>query len=277
MTRNADDISWSSFTDSVEKLEKNVAKYRAANINAADLRSEAKEVAQIFFRQCAVELLRLQIEDELFDRLNQHCQHLLKLSTRQNSKKSYLKTIRQLRYVIDQITVDREFKYWDIAAVSSKPEVLTDQEALIFDTLNRLVSSAAISYRQALIDLANPDRISYRGVANELRETLRETLDYLASDEDVISQPGFQFDKDKKTPTMKQKVRYILRARETADNAMKAPEEAIGIVEERVASFTRATYERSSISAHVASERKEVSQIKNYVNVVLSELLALQS
>jgi len=277
MARTEADNCWSQFGIAMERLERDIAKYRAANINSNELREQARVAAQIFFRDCAVQLLQLQIEDELFDRLNQHSQHLLRLSTRQNSKKSYLKAIRQIRHVIDKITVDREIKYWDLAALKSKPDVLSDTENLIFNTLHRIVPSAASSFRQAIIDLSDSNRLSYRGVANELRECLRETLDHLAPDEDVMTQSGFTLEKDKKTPTMKQKVRYILRAREVTDNAMKAPENAIDIVEDRVASFARATYDRSSISTHVATERKEVVQMKNYVNVVLSELLAIQT
>jgi len=276
MIRTEADISWNQFCGLIEKLEQDISKYRAMNINSNELRERAKESAQLFFRNCAVQLLQLQIEDDLFDRLNRHCQHLLKLSSRQNSKQSFLKVIKQIKYVIDVITVDREIKYWDLAALKARPDVLTDVENLIYNTLQRIVPNAAFSFRQAIIDLSDSNRISYRGVANELREALRETLDHFAPDEDVINQPGFQLEKDRKQPTMKQKVRYILRAREVTENAMKAPEEAIGTIEERVASFTRATYDRSSISTHTSTERKEVIQIKNYVNVVLSELLSLQ-
>ncbi len=277
MNRTEADNTWAQLASSMEQLERDVSKYRAANINSSELRDQSRGAAQIFFRDCAVQLLNLQVEEDLFDRLNQHCQHLLKLSTRQNSKTSYLKTIRQIRHVIDELTVDREIKYWDLAALKSKPDVLSDEEDLIFNTLHRIVPNAATSFRQAMIDLSDPNRLSYRGVANELRESIRETLDHLAPDEDVMAQPGFVLEKEKRAPTMKQKVRYILKAREVAENAMKAPEDAIGIVEERVASFARSTYERSSVSTHVASERKEVVQMKSYVNVVLSELLAIHS
>ena len=275
--RTEADISWNQFCGIIEKLEQDIAKYRAMNVNSTDLRGRAKESAQLFFRTCAVELRRLQIEDDLFDRLNKHSQHLLKLSSRQNSKKSFLKVIKQIKYVNDEITVDREMKYWDLAALNSKPDILNEVENLIHNTLQRIVPNAAFSFRQAIIDLNDANRISYRGVANELREALRETLDHFAPDEDVMNQPGFQLEKDRKHPTMKQKVRYILRAREVAENSMKAPEAAINTIEDRIASFTRATYDRSSISAHTSSERKEVFQIKNYVNVVMSELLSLQT
>lgn len=187
-----------------------------------------------------------------------------------------------MRRAIEEVTIDRELKYWDRAALGTQTEILTETEILIYDTLNKLVPDAARSYKQAIIDLYDSDRLSYRGVANELRETLRETLDYLAPDQDVTAHPGFQYEKDeygkdRKAPTFKQKVRYLLRAREIPDNAVKVPEEAVAVVEDRVASFARAIYDRSSISAHVASERHEVVQIKNYVNVVLSEILALQT
>ncbi len=277
MDRTQADISWSKFSLAIERLELAINSNRATNINSTELRSMAREATQMFFRECAVQLLRLEIEPDLFDRLNEICQHLLKLSSRQNSKKSYVKIIRQLRRVIDEITVDREIKYWDISALESDSDILSDTESLIYDTLNRFIPSAALSYKQAIIDLKDPSKLSYRGAANELRETLRETLDYLAPDENVIAQEGFELEYDQKKPTMKQKARYLLKARGAPENAIKVPEESIGIIEERVASFTRATYVRSSISAHIASERNEVVQLKRYVNVVLSEFLAIKT
>ncbi len=150
-------------------------------------------------------------------------------------------------------------------------------ENIIYETLLQIIPTAALSYKQALVDLADKNRISYRGVANELRETLRETLDHLAPDKVVTSQPNFKFEKDRTKPTMKQKVRYILKARELSENYLKPPEEAVEIVEELIASFTRSVYERSSISTHVTTKRSEVLQIKKYVDAVLAELLGLQT
>ncbi|MEK7441668.1 MAG: hypothetical protein AABZ78_12785 [Chloroflexota bacterium] len=276
---NPADTSWELFKESTEKLERNISRSNAANVNATDLRDEAKQVAQLFFRQCAYSLSKLEIEGELLSGLNDLMKELLKLSNRPNKKSSYLSVLKRLSKLIDEITVEREIRFSNFIASQDTSNLLLDSERLIYDTLYKIIPAAAVSYMQAIIDLSDKNRLSYRGVANELREALRETLDHLAPDKNVISQPNFKLEKDKKTPTMKQKARYILRARELPENATRSPEDAVEVVEninERIASFARSTYERSSISAHVASERTEVLRMKGYVNVVLTELLALQ-
>jgi hypothetical protein len=276
MAISSADISWSAFSDSIERLEQAVINIKTGTITSIRFRRSAQRAAQVFFRQCAVDLLRLGIDDDLFDELNFATQSIMTLSSNSSSKSAYIKAFRKLRRVINQVTLDREFKYWDQSAMSYQPNPLSATEVLIHDTLIKLLPSAARSFKQAISDLSDNERLSYRGVANELREALRETLDHLAPDQDVQARPGFQLEKNQTTPTVKQKVRYILRARELAENAIRAPEEAVAIIEDRIASFARATYVRSSISAHVAAEREEVLQVKNYVLLVLAEVLALR-
>jgi hypothetical protein len=167
---------------------------------------------------------------------------------------------------------EREFLSRSSGAVS-----LSSNETIIYETLLKLIPTAALSYKQALLDLADENRISFRGAATEFREALRETLDHLAPDKEVAAQQNFKYEKDRKTPTMKQKVRFILRMRDLPDNAIKPPEDAVEIVDERIASFARSVYERSSISTHVATQKNEVLQVKNYVNTVLAELLGIQT
>jgi hypothetical protein len=119
--------------------------------------------------------------------------------------------------------------------------------------------------------------LSYRGTANELRETLRETLDHLAPDKDVEAGQGFKFEKNQVKPTQKQKVRHILRSRGLKETARKAPEASALLVDELTASVTRASYERGSLSAHIASNAREVRQLKMYVDSVLAELLEIHA
>jgi hypothetical protein len=74
---------------------------------------------------------------------------------------------------------------------------------------------------------------------------------------------------------MKQKARFILRARGQPSTAVRAPEDAVSTVEERFAGLARSVYERSSISSHVTTSKGEVIQIKMYVDTVLAELLEI--
>jgi hypothetical protein len=156
--------------------------------------------------------------------------------------------------------------------------VVTDVEARIITTLEQLVPTAALSYQQALQDLATgTERLSFRGTANELREALRETLDHLAPDEDVMAAAGFALEQGQTRPTQRQKVRFILRSRHVPETARAAPENSVALVDELTGSLARASYVRSSISAHIASTRQEVRQMKMYVDSVLAELLQVHA
>src|SRR5207253_1824172 len=97
----------------------------------------------------------------------------------------------------------------------------------IIAILQGLVPTAALAYEQALLDMAAGGRLSWRGPATDLREALRETLDHLAPDSEVAKQPGFRLELNATGPTMKQKVRYVLRQRGQLRAAVEATEAAI--------------------------------------------------
>jgi hypothetical protein len=100
-------------------------------------------------------------------------------------------------------------------------------------------------------------------------------VDRLAPDEDVIAATGFKLEKDRTKPTQKQKVRHILRSRDVSETARKTPEHSVELVEALTSAVARSSYERSSLSAHVASTEREVRQMKMYVDSVLAELLQI--
>jgi hypothetical protein len=155
--------------------------------------------------------------------------------------------------------------------------VATPVERLISETLSRIIPAAAASYDQCLLDLGEGARRSYRGVAHELREVLRETLNYLAPDADVIAETGFKFEKDTTRPTQRQKAIYVLRKRRLSREAITAPELAVSMVEELGASITRTAYTRGAKDAHTVSSVSEVRQLKMYVDAVLGELLEIHA
>ena len=112
-----------------------------------------------------------------------------------------------------------------------------------------------------------------RGTAVELREALREVLDHLAPDGEVIKMAGFKLEADQTKPTMRQKARFVLRSRGYPDAAAKAPEDAAAVVDELVAALVRSVYQTGAFTTHVASAQSRVKQLKMYVDTVLSELL----
>ena len=157
---------------------------------------------------------------------------------------------------------------------SVKPETVmyTEEDEQIIGNLDALVRSAALSYRQAILDLKDETRISFRGPALELREVLREVLDHLAPDGEVTGSPGYVLEKNRNGPTMRQKVRFIMKKKGKQPSS-EAPEQAAAAFEEAIAALTRAVYERSSKATHVSSERQTVVQLRRYVVAILHDII----
>ncbi len=101
-------------------------------------------------------------------------------------------------------------------------------------------------------------------------------LDKLAPDDAVKKAPGFSLEKGRTDPTMKQKARFILKAREAPEGARDSTETAVQRVEEATAAMARSVYSRGSLSAHVTTTRDEVTQLKRYVETVLGDLLQVR-
>ena len=104
-----------------------------------------------------------------------------------------------------------------------------------------------------------------------------KVLDRLAPDGDVKGMPGFKAETPTGAPSMRQKARYILKARELPETAAKAPEDAASVVDEAAASLVRSTYQLGSLGTHITSERGRVQQLKMYVDTVLCEMLQIHS
>jgi Predicted pPIWI-associating nuclease len=152
---------------------------------------------------------------------------------------------------------------------------LTPDESKLLKVIEQLVPSAGISYRQALSDLRDDKRMSFRGPALELREVLREVLDHTAPDKDVMASPGFQLENNRSGPTMKQKVRYILKKRGDGKTKASSPEDSASAVDAKIGDLTRSAYDLGSLATHVASERRQVVQVKWYIEAVLHDILRI--
>ncbi|HKW29334.1 MAG TPA: hypothetical protein VJT54_08370 [Verrucomicrobiae bacterium] len=268
---------WESVGQKMALFRSALARCRSVNVNTSSLKSQAKELVQFYFRQARPTLPPLGFSEESLGVIDGEMQEVLRLSNG-NSRKSYytdhLKRIDSERTVIDsqrEVLLSRKA----VAAATVVPIGRSTVEQAILTTLQQVVPTAALSYEQGCRDLADVTRISFRGVASEFRECLREVLDHLAPDKEVMAQQGFKLEDGQTRPTMKQKARFILRARGQAATAAKAPEDAVSTVEEKFGGLARSVYERSSISSHVTTSRGEVIQIKMYVDTVLAELLEI--
>ncbi len=267
------DPDWNAYWKKAESTRSTLSKTKSVNVNKEGLRTEVRELVQEYFRSLRPALVKLGLNADAVAGLDTPAQELLRLATGWNARASYLRSFRALLRARVAAEQEREVKLGDAAAAPHVDIVTAGMETQILATLRRLLPSAALSYEQALRDLRGAPRLSYRGTAVELRETLREVLDHLAPDADVIRSPGFKLEKDAARPTMKQKAHFILKARGAASGAISTPKDAIQRVEDASASLARSVYTRGSVSTHVATTREEVLTMKPYVDGVLAELL----
>lgn len=266
---------WEGLQVLVEALERAISRSSAVNVNAAALRSQARELVQHYFREARPELIELELPPDDVRVLDAQMQTLLQLANGRNAKTSYTSLLRATRQTLQALEPARERRIGETRSDSPRA-VLSQAESRILETLRELAPTAALSYEQVIRDLADSaNRVSWRGTANELRETLREVLDKLAPDATVIASDGFKFERGMTTPTHKQKVRHILRSRDIGSTLRKTPEDAASLVDELIASITRAAYDRGSMAAHVASTEREIKQAKMYADSVLAELLEI--
>jgi len=72
---------------------------------------------------------------------------------------------------------------------------------------------------------------------------------------------------------MKQKTRFILKAREQSSDARKPVEDAVNVIEDQVGAFVRSVYTRASGSVHVQRSKREVLSIQRFVKTAMVEIL----
>ena len=270
--------SWDSFTKGLENYRKTIGRNKSTVLSSIAAKDEGRKLVQLYFRDTRSELTALGCKENDIKNLDSEIQNLLRLLNGNNRTTSYKTCVKSVRAIVQEIEFVREILLGSIKS-TEKSSVLnpSNVEAIIIVTLQKLLPSAALSYEQALIDLKSNVRISFRGTATELRETLREVLDHLAPDKEVMKAQDFKLEPNQTKPTQKQKVRYILRTRGLSKSATKTPEDAVLLAEGLTGSLARSTYDRGSISVHIGTSKTEVQKIKMYVESVLAELLEIHA
>ncbi|UGV24689.1 hypothetical protein E0H22_02700 [Rhodopseudomonas boonkerdii] len=259
--------AWHGFCSDFVKVAGTITRSTSVNLNAASVRDELKTVVRHYMHHARPLLLASGID---VAQLDSNLQRLRELAEGKNATSSYKKPIVLVRKMLPGLTSRLEMH-----AASGNGETATTAERELADAIGALVPTAGLSYQQAIRDLGDNGRISFRGTATELREVLREVLDHLAPDADVTAAPGFKLEKDRDRPTMKQKVRFVLKARDQGDTTRAMSERAAEAVETIVGGLTRSVYDYGSLVTHVAGERQAVVHLKRYVEAVLSHLLEL--
>jgi Predicted pPIWI-associating nuclease len=240
---------------------------RSKYLGVSDAQPIARAVATIYFESVRADLDAVKSRPGLVEEIDFVMQSILQLASEQSEKLAYIGQMNELRPYLLEASVDL------MKARGSARLVLSQTERGILDALAALLPSCAASYEQALRDIAQGGRVSWRGTATELRETFREVMDRLAPDDKVSAAPGFRLEADQTKPTQKQKVRYILRARRSSSASVTVAETSLDAVDEAVAVLARSTYQRGSVSTHVGTTGTEIRNLKRYVDALLAELL----
>ncbi len=253
----------------IENFEKIIKKLNSIQVKLLSHKSIAKNIVENYFRNCRNEIVVISNlkENDLYE-LDNLMQNLLDISQIAGSKSTYLKLLKSIR---KSLLVLEKNLLLNIATFPQNDPL----DLKIISTIKALIPSAALSYEQALLDLQSNSRLSWRGPATDLRESLREVLDHLAPDLEITSDPKFKLDTNAKGPTMKQKVRFILKQRQTNSSIISTTEESLTLIEESIGSYVRSVYTRASVSTHTPTDKQEVISVKEHVKLVLKELLAL--
>ena len=251
------------FIQATEGLHQSVARIKTTQVNSLTKRKELQALVDTYFRDVRPSIVG---PDVLVIPADYIMQEILVLSHRRTTTSIFKRLLSDLKHKLIEL---------ETTVTCGLPQNVSVSpiDTRIIQTLTGIKPSAGSAYEQALVDLADEGRRSYRGPAADLREALRETLDHFAPDAAVTSQPGYRQDPNTNGPTMKQKVRYVLSHRgpagsETAENAAEAVDLAVG-------AFVRSVYRRSSISTHTPTERSEVLRVREWVRIVLCELLSI--
>jgi Predicted pPIWI-associating nuclease len=256
-------------SEDVAGLAAAVTRVRTKTVRSVVVQPTASAIARTYFESVRLELSAVQNRAGLIEEIDFVLQTLLQLGTAPREKEAYLGHIAELQPYLLEATVDI------MKARGNRRLILSQTERAILDTLGKMLPLTAASYEQALLDLAQGKRVSWRGTAAELREVLREAIDHLAPDDKVLASPGFQPEQGQTLPTQKQKVRFILRARKGNSASVAVAEASLSTVDESIAVLARSTYRRGSASTHAATDPSEIRNLKRYVDALLAELLEI--
>lgn len=255
----------------VEAERKALNAVKGPQVQSKKHRERIRSLVENYFNE-----IRPRVDDSMADgshvaSVDSLMQSLLQLSHKHSSKGKYKTCFKELKrhlVLLDSWLISTPSR----SSATSRGAV--DDQIVI--TLRALLPSAALSYEQALLDLMQEERLSWRGPATDLREALRETLDHLAPDAEVTSAQGYKQELDTNGPTMKQKVRFILKNRQAPKSTAATTVDATSAVDEAVGAFVRSVYTRSSVSTHTAASKDEALRVRNLVRVVLCELLEVR-
>jgi hypothetical protein len=261
--------AWDALQSQVNGLLKGIGAVTAVAVNSFSLRGATKETVQYYFRTARPWIINAGLPESELEALDDAFQELNVLALGNNRKSSYLGILRGLRQRIATFAMRRDMLFGK-GNVRSGGAATTQQQKII-STLAAMLPAAAESFKQVIVDINDSSRASFRGTAAELREVLREVVDHLAPDDAVMGAQGFQLEKGRAGPTMRQKVRFVIKSRGRGSSTATAEDALAG-----ADALVRSLYNRGSAATHSAKEKAEVLKIRGYTEAILVDLLEIE-
>jgi len=261
------------FSDILDRL---LAQLRAREALSHDqLRRAIRSFVGAWFQLYRPAFLGMLGDQDALTPIDDVMQSITKLVADGEGRRRLTAELGRLKQIFsDQLVVPLTRSYWSRAPERTRAGL--DEEVL--RRLRRLDVQLANGYEQVILDLEDQNRISYRGTAGELREVLTGVLHTLAPTAQVEATDWYRESRRsgarrEPTPTRAERVRFILRGRNTGSAQTDAAETYVESVEERLGLVVNATYARNSVAAHRGAELDEVAQLLRYANALLREVL----
>ena len=265
----------SDFLDVLQLLHTRLSGARKKPASSVGERRHVRAVIGAWFSEYRPSFVQVVGEEAQITSLDSLMQELLQVAGKDAARRTLLRSVNGIiRHFTDNLLVPVSRAYW--SKVPQRTPAGRDEE--MARRLRQLDPELADSYDQAVLDVADEERISYRGPAAELREILTGVLHKLAPNKEVESTDWYKAasksgTRKEATPTRAERTKFILRSRAKGATATDAAESYMTSTEERLANVVNATYKRGSAATHGGSERDELLQLLPYVNALLRELL----
>lgn len=254
----------------IGSIKRSLNRVRSKQLKSANIKDKVRSLISAYFNEHRPTYLLVGLAETNLEGVDSSMQDLLRCTQRDSLKSIYLRRLSSITQSLNELELKSI-----TPVVGEKVNINDLKQQSILETLAKISSASAASYEQALLDLHDTSRKSWRGTAVELREALRELLDVMALDENVMAQPGFKLEPEAKRPTMKQKTVFILKSRRLSGAHQRTPAEAVEVADTQVGKFVRSVYDRSSAGTHTLITKSEVIKIKDYITLALVELLEI--
>lgn len=268
----------SEFLDILENLVKRLNARRPPTVAPIEIRN-IESVVSAWYSQFKTPFAQMLGDERQIALMDSKMDRLYNLAFRHCTRRAVIRAAGSaVAFLRDVLLVPVSRAYW-ARSVERTPAGRDEGVAI---RLRRLDPLLADGYEQAIADVEDLKRKSYRGPAAELREVLTWVLHKLAPNESVETMDWYKEarrsgERKETTPTRAERVKYILRARNKGSAVTDSAEAHMVSVEERLAGVVNSTYKRGTVATHLGTERDELQNLLPYINALLLELLLPQS